>query len=145
MINNKCYLPCDNGYSSTTSLTTCYQNCATGETTVDTYKCSKPQLDSGQSKCAFGCAAVSCTAAGGRLFRCVNDGYRFPSYRCHCRSDAVTYARATKSRNWQCPAGTFLSQGSCQPCSPGSYQIKENQNSCSQCPAGILKYYLFVI
>ena len=136
LINNKCYLPCDNGYSAFS--TACYQNCANGETTVDAYTCRKPQIDNGQFKCAVGFGlGVSCSSSNGRSFQCVNDGYKFPSIRCHCRSNVVNYARASKSRNWQCPAGTFSSQGTCQPCSPGSYQTKENQNSCIYCPRGI--------
>jgi hypothetical protein len=119
-------------------MTTCYQNCATGETNIDTYTCRKPQLDNGQFNCAVGCGVVSCGSSNGRSYRCVNDGYRFPIFRCHCRSDAANYAKATKPRNWQCPAGTFLNQGTCQPCVPGSYQSKENQNSCIDCPRGIL-------
>jgi hypothetical protein len=122
LINGKCYRPCSYGYSAAASSTTCYQDCAFLETSVDTYTCRKPQVDDKQFQCALGCSGsqINC---GNAAWRCVNDGYRFPSYRCHCRFDAVNYKRATMDRTWYCPAGTLKSQGSCVPCSAGNFNL----------------------
>ena len=35
-----------------------------------------------------------------------------------------------------CDAGTYSYQGSCQPCSPGTYQDQNYATRCKKCPAG---------
>lgn len=111
MIGSKCYSACDNGYSADSTGTLCIQNCASGETSTAT-TCTKPRIDNMQSSCCDG-EFVPCEAVNGRSFFCYDGGYVFPINQCHCRSDAVTYTKATNNRNWQCPAGTYPNQGSC--------------------------------
>ena len=137
LIDSKCYLACNDGYSPDSTGKICVKNCASGETSTATM-CTIPQLDAEQFDCGFGCAGtfVSCSSANGRSYYCVDDGYRFPVYRCHCRTSAITYARATTTRTWKCPAGSYTSLGSCVACSAGSYQSTEGQSSCVACSAG---------
>eukprot|EP01036_Dinobryon_divergens_P028469 gene28469-37419_t len=137
LIGNKCYRACDSGYSPDSAGTMCVQNCASGETSTAT-TCIIPQLDGSLFDCGFGCAGtfVSCSSVNGRSYYCVDDGYRFPVAKCHCRSAGSTYSRVTATRSWQCPAGSYSSLGSCIACSPGSYQSSEGQTSCVACAKG---------
>ena len=126
MIGSKCYSACDNGYSADSTGTLCIQNCASGETSTAT-TCTKPRIDNMQSSCCDG-EFVPCEAVNGRSFFCYDGGYPFPINQCHCRSDAVTYTKATNNRNWQCPAGTYPNQGSCVASNIQPRHIRRSQH-----------------
>eukprot|EP01036_Dinobryon_divergens_P029080 gene29080-38138_t len=115
LIGSKCYLACDNGYSVDSTGTICVKNCASGETSTAT-TCTQPRIDDLQSDCCTG-SFMPCPSIDGRSFFCYDGGYPFPISQCHCRSDAVTYRRATTNRIWQCPIGTTTGLDSCTPTS----------------------------
>ena len=48
-----------------------------------------------------------------------------------CSNDIVCISIAVK-----CSSGTYVSNGLCELCSPGTYQMLQDQTSCLSCPVG---------